>query len=338
MDATAQPELPAGYTLREATVADASGIASVFAAAYPPETAYPYADVDTAREELLAKDKFVTFAIETNGEIAATASIKFGSVYEHNAEICKLAVKPAHQGNGLARALLQHRLQYLDKIDHDGPVFSAAVTEHPRSQQNLAARGFVPVSFHKGIQAPFFGDQPESQAIVLHEDSIPDADRPVYVPPSLQSAAKWVFSTLETEQFGREIVTLDAEFPDPSTVTTTDRTVERSSMGIWLDTIPAIEQAVNEDGPHIMVSVNANDPAATDLYAAVYEWGFLPVGIIPNWYTADGENRDAVVFQYPSGEGPIDIEIIDSMKTLFDHLDYPYSVTADHEDYWELTV
>ncbi|QZA89217.1 GNAT family N-acetyltransferase [Salinarchaeum sp. IM2453] len=331
------PEVPDGFTLREATEVDAEGIASVFSAAYPDGTTYPYANPKKAQNGLLNDDYFVTFAVEAdNGDIAATASIRFNSVYTDNAEICKLAVKPDYQGNGLARALLQHRLGYLEDIGHSGPIFSAAVTEHPYSQQNLNSRGLMPVSFHKGLQTPFFGDQPESQAIVLHENSVSTEERPLYVPQRLRDAVEYAFGHFSDSYLNRDVryIELDVDEPEP----TIERDPELSGMGDWYHTAEGLEDALHSEGAHIMFAADMNSPDAKSLYEVAYKYGLTPVGVIPDWLHKDGENRDAVIFQYLKDDPDIDVEFINGMKVLLDHLGYEYQITAEHDDYWELIV
>ncbi|MFP4217806.1 MAG: GNAT family N-acetyltransferase, partial [Salinarchaeum sp.] len=120
---------PSGYTLRDAVRADSEGMATVYDGAYPDDSGYPLQTTDAVEHKVFDDDQIRSFVIESNdGDIAATASIKSDSVYSGNAEICRLAVSPDHQGNGLARTLLEHRLAVLEDDPAVDVVFSAAVT------------------------------------------------------------------------------------------------------------------------------------------------------------------------------------------------------------------
>jgi GNAT superfamily N-acetyltransferase len=78
-----------------------------------------------------------TFVAATDDRVVGVAAVEYDSFDEGNARICKLAVRPDHQAQGLGRELLKHRLDVLHADPaFDGLVYSAAVTSHPASQHN----------------------------------------------------------------------------------------------------------------------------------------------------------------------------------------------------------
>ncbi|MFB6101353.1 MAG: GNAT family N-acetyltransferase [Haloplanus sp.] len=128
------PELPPGYAIRRADPADAPGIAAVYASAYPPDTDYPLVAEAAVREDLLGDADVAAFVAETDGQIVGIAAVEYDSLDEGNAQICKLAVHPDHQGQGLGRELLKHRLNVLETDPaFSGLIYSGAVTSHPAS-------------------------------------------------------------------------------------------------------------------------------------------------------------------------------------------------------------
>ena len=131
------PDLPPGYAIRDAGGSDAPAIARVYEATYPDDTGYPLVEAPAVRSAVFDDGSVTPFVVETGGRIVGVAAIEFDSFDEGNAQICKLAVHPDHQGRGLGRELLKHRLDVLHADPaFDGLVYSAAVTSHPASQHN----------------------------------------------------------------------------------------------------------------------------------------------------------------------------------------------------------
>ncbi len=331
MGQTTDDDLPAGYTLRTASVSDSAGMAAVYDGAYPDDSGYPLQTTEAVRSKVFDADGFQPFVIEADdGTIAATASIQYDSVYEHNAEICRLAVHPEHQGHGLARTLLEHRLSVLEEATDVDVVFSAAVTSHPYSQHNLGARGFVPGAFLKRIQSSYFSEYRESQAIMIHPEWFTNADRDVYIPARLRSTVTHTLDELIGDRFGRTLVSLeiDAEYAGEPV---TDRATRASKMGMWVDNPDDLTTAIADPGPELLAAVDANDPAAQTFYEKVFEYGLTPAGFIPNWLSVDGASRDAFIFQYRTDDEHIPIEATDELMTLFDALDLTYQITEQDE-------
>ncbi len=328
---------PSGYTLRDAVRADSKGMATVYDGAYPDDSGYPLQTTDAVEHKVFDDDQIRSFVIEADdGDIAATASIKYDSVYSGNAEICRLAVSPDHQGHGLARTLLEHRLAVLEDDPAVDVVFSAAVTSHPYSQHNLAERGFVPAAFLKRIQSGYFSEYRESQAIVVHPDWTADADRTVYVPERFRPAIETILDTLFDDRFGRDIdgFDIDVERVDDPAVA---RSTEASKMGQWVDTVDDLAAAVDHPGPELLAAVDANTLDSRAFYERIFEYGLTPAGFVPDWLATNGESRDAFIFQYRTEDERVPVEAIDELVTLLDALDITYQVTGGDE-YTELEL
>lgn len=127
------PDLPPGDAIRRADESDTSAVAQVYAAAYPPDTDYPLVEVWAVRSTLPHDATMAAFVAETTDRVVGIAAIEYDSFDEGTAQVCKLAVDPDHQGQGLGRELLKHRVTVL-RTDptFDGLIYSAAVTAHPR--------------------------------------------------------------------------------------------------------------------------------------------------------------------------------------------------------------
>ncbi len=333
----ADTTVPSGYTLRDAVRADSEGMAAVYDGAYPDDSGYPLQTTDAVEHKVFDDAQMRSFVVEAeDGTVAATASIKYDSVYPGNAEICRLAVSPEHQGHGLARALLEHRLAVLEGDPEVDVVFSAAVTSHPYSQHNLVERGFVPAAFLKRIQSGYFSEYRESQAIVAHPDWTADADRAVYVPEQLRKATEAIFDDLFGDRFGREVAGLDID-ATLAAEPLVDRSTEASKMGQWVESADGLEQAVTDPGPELLAAVDANTPASREFYERIFEYGLTPAGVIPDWLADGADARDAVIFQYRTRDARVPVEAIDELVTLLDALGIAYEVTGGNE-YTELEL
>lgn len=340
-------DLPPGYAIGRARTDHASDVAAVYAAAYPPDTDYPLVEASAVRSRLLDDPNVAAFVVEYEGRIVATAAIEFDSLDEGNAQICKLAVHPTHQGKGLGRELLKHRLNVLhDRVEFSGLIYSAAVTSHPASQHNLLARGFEPFSIHKGLQEGYFGPTSESEVIMLYTPSIDYDERDVYVPKRYRHVVERTLASASLDLLGRRIRTVN---------TVTYPTADQVEMALsrergflwevtadghesWARTESEIRAAMREEDVHLMVPVDANARRLLALYEPLETDGFSPAGFIPDWLTRDGENRDAFVFQHPPMETPARVAVVDDVKALIDVLGLEYRVVESHDRYWELAL
>jgi len=264
-------------------------------------------------------------------------------------ERTRQAVAPAHQGQGLGRALLKHRLNVLETDeDFDGLVYAGAVTSHPASQRNLVARGFAPFSLHKGFQGGFFGPENESEIIMLYTDSIEYEERTVYVPERYRHLVERTLAQASLDLLGRSISLTEGvtyPHPDPNSLLTDlahDREflweVTAAGTTSWAETEAEILTALREQRTHMMVPIDANAPELGSLYGALEADGFTPAGFIPDWLTREGEKRDAFVFQHPPDDEPTVIDVIDEVKALIEVLGIDYRVVAEHERHWSLEI
>ena len=340
------PNLPPGYTVRRPRGADAPAIARMYEATYPDDTDYPLVEASAVRSTVFDDASVTPFVVETGGRIVGVAAIEFDSFDEGNAQICKLAVHPDHQGRGLGRELLKHRLNVLHADPtFDGLVYSAAVTSHPASQHNLLARGFEPYSIHKHIQGGYFGPETESEVIVLYTPSIDYAERDVYVPERYRHVVERTLSQASLDLLGRRIRAVN---------TVTYPTADQLRMALsheagflwevtaggrtsWVETESELVAAIR-DGDHLMVPIDANARQLLALYEPLERVGFSPAGFVPDWLTREGETRDAFVFQHPPTDAPTTMRVVDAVKALLDVLGLSYRVVAAHDRYWELEL
>jgi GNAT superfamily N-acetyltransferase len=341
------PDLPPGYGVRRARRSDAAGIARVYAAAYPPDTDYPLVDESAVRTALLDDETLAAFVIECDGRVVATAAIEYDSLDEGNAQICKLAVDPAHQGRGLARELLKHRLNVLHADpSFEGLIYSGAVTSHPASQYNLIARGFEPFSIQKHFQGGYFGPEGESEIIMLYTRSIDYDERDVYVPARYRPVVERTLAQASLDLLGRRIRTVEtvtysrADQLQMALSRTRGFLWEMTADGreSWAQTEAEIRAAVTDESVHMMVPIDANAHRLLSLYEPLESVGFYPAGFIPDWLTRNGEKRDAFVFQHPPIERSTTVSVVDDVKALIDVLGLEYRVIAEHDRYWELEL
>jgi len=340
------PVLPSGCAIRDARERDVPAIARVYERAYPSDTDYPLVEASAVRSTLVDDETVSAFVAETGGRIVGVAAIEHDSFDEGNAQICKLAVDPEHQGQGLGRELLKHRLNVLHADPtFTGLVYSAAVTSHPTSQHNLIARGFEPYSVHKRFQGGYFGPNAESETIMLYTPSIGYAERDVYVPERYRHVVERTLAQASLDLLGRHVRTVN---------TVTYPTADQLRMALsheagflwevtpegsesWAETKSELLTAVR-DGERLMVPIDANARQLLALYEPLERVGFYPAGFIPDWLTRDGETRDAFVFQHPPDETATTMHVVDEVKALLDVLDLSYRVVAEHDRYWELEV
>lgn len=340
------PELPSGYAIRRARAGDASAIARVYAAAYPPDTDYPLVEASAVRSTLLDDETMVAFVAESADRIVGVAAIEHDSFDEGNAQICKLAVDPDHQGKGLGRELLKHRLNVLHADpSFSGLIYSAAVTSHPASQHNLVARGFEPYSVHKLFRGGYFGPSAESEVILLYTPSIEYDERDVYVPERYRHVVERTLAQASLDLLGRRIRRVN---------TVTYPTADQLRMALspeagflwevtpggtesWAETKSELLAAAR-DGEQLMVPIDANARQLLALYEPLERVGFYPAGFVPDWLTRDGEQRDAFVFQYPLEDRPTTMHVVDDVKALLDVVGLEYRVVEAHDRYWELEV
>jgi len=341
------PDLPPDYAIRRAGERDVSAIARVYDAAYPLDTDYPLVEASAVRSILLDDGTMAAFVAGTTDRIVGVAAVEYDSFDEGNAQICKLAVDPDHQGQGLGRELLKHRLNVLHADPtFDGLVYSAAVTSHPASQHNLIARGFEPYSIHKLFQGGYFGPDAESEAIMLYTPSIEYDERDVYVPERYRHVVERTLAGASLDLLGRRIRTVN---------TVTYPTADQLRMALsheagflwevtpdgsesWAETKSELLAAVQADDEHLMVPIDANARQLLALYEPLERVGFYPAGFIPDWLTRDGEQRDAFVFQHPPEDRPTTMHVVDGVKALLDVVGLEYRVVAAHDRYWELEV
>lgn len=341
------PALPSGYAIRRARGTDAPAIARLYAAAYPPDTDYPLVETSAVRSTFFDDGAMAAFVAETDHRVVGVAAIEYDSFDEGNAQICKLAVHPDYQGQGLGRELLKHRLNVLHADPaFDGLVYSAAVTSHPASQHNLIARGFEPYSVHKHLQGGYFGPNTESETIMLYTPSIGYAERDVYVPERYRHVVERTLAQASLDLLGRRIRTVS---------TVTYPTADQLRMALsheagflwevtpgggesWAETKSELLAAVRDDDEHLMVPIDANARQLLALYEPLEREGFYPAGFIPDWLTRDGEKRDAFVFQHPPTEAPTTMHVVDDVKALLDVLEMEYRVVAKRDRYWELEL
>jgi len=341
------PDLPPGYAIRRADGSDAPTIARVYAAAYPPDTDYPLVEPSAVRSTLLDDGTMATFVAATDDQVVGVAAVEYDSFDEGNAQICKLAVQPDHQGQGLGRELLKHRLNVLHANPaFDGLVYSAAVTSHPASQHNLIARGFEPYSVHKHFQGGYFGPDAESEAIMLYTSSIDYAERDVYVPERYRHIVERTLAQASLDLLGRRIRPVNTvTYPTATQLRMAlsheagflwEVTAEGSES--WAETKSELLAAVRDDDDHLMVPVDANAKQLLALYEPLERAGFSPAGFVPDWLTRDGEQRDAFVFQHPPTETLTTMHVVDDVKALLDVLGLEYRVVAVHDRYWEVEL
>jgi len=341
------PALPSGYAIRRARGTDAPAIARLYAAAYPPDTDYPLVEASAVHSTFFDDESMAAFVAETDHRVVGVAAIEYDSFDEGNAQICKLAVHPDYQGQGLGRELLKHRLNVLHADPaFDGLVYSAAVTSHPASQHNLVARGFEPYSVHKHLQGGYFGPNAESETIMLYTPSIGYAERDVYVPERYRHVVERTLAQASLDLLGRRIRTVS---------TVTYPTADQLRMALsheagflwevtpgggesWAETKSELLAAVRDDDEHLMVPIDANARQLLALYEPLEREGFYPAGFIPDWLTRDGEKRDAFVFQHPPTEAPTTMHVVDDVKALLDVLEMEYRVVAKRDRYWELEL
>jgi GNAT superfamily N-acetyltransferase len=342
-------DVPGEAVVRRAREADAADIAAVYRAAYPEGTDYPLVAERAVRTALLDDGNTAPFVVEAGGDVVAAAAIEYDSLDEGNAQICKLAVDPSHQGRGVGRALLDHRLRVLERDDDfSGLVYAAAVTAHPASQRNLVSQGFAPFSLHKRVRGEYFGTQGESEVILLYTDSVEYDERTVYVPDRYRHLVERVLAQASLDLLGRSI-----ELTEGLSHAAVDRTRVRAELqhsreflwevtafgeDTWAETEAEILSAMHSEEAPMMVPVDANSPELGVLYAALEHEGFDPAGFVPDWLTRDGENRDAFVFQHPVDDTPAEMQVVPEVKGLVDALGIDYRVRAEHDRYWTLEL
>ncbi|GAB3311986.1 GNAT family N-acetyltransferase [Haloplanus salinarum] len=341
------PDLPAGYTIRRIEWDDAPEVAAVYAAAYPADTDYPLVETAAVRSTLLGDPDVAAFVAETDDGVTGTATIEYDSLDEGNAQICKLAVHPDHQGRGLGRELLKHRLNVLHADEaFSGLVYSAAVTSHPASQHNLLARGFAPFSIHKDFQGGYFGPHNESEVITLYTPSIDYDERDVYVPERYRHVVERTLANASLDLLGRRIRTVNTvTYPQADQVEmalSRERgflwEVTAGGDESWARTEAEIRAAMREEDVHLMVPVDANARRLIALYEPLEADGFSPAGFVPDWLSRDGDRRDAFVFQHPPDDTPTEVAVVDDVKALIDTLGLDYRVVAAHDRYWDLEL
>jgi len=125
-------ELPAPYSMREATVADAEELAKLYAlvfATYPT----PMDDPDYIRETMMEGTRYVVAELEEKIACAASAevSVRFGS-----AELTDCATHPEHAGKGLLQPLF-HELEQM--METQGIYFLYTLTRAQSAGMNVTA-------------------------------------------------------------------------------------------------------------------------------------------------------------------------------------------------------
>jgi GNAT superfamily N-acetyltransferase len=87
---------------------------------------------------------------ECEGAVAGFASIRLNGLEE--ADVVLFAVDPAWQGQGIARSLLVHALEWCRSRNVSRVLYSTQITNHP-AQRLLVRLGFEPIrasyTFHK---------------------------------------------------------------------------------------------------------------------------------------------------------------------------------------------
>ncbi len=316
------------YRLRSARPGDAAAIAGVYTAAYPDDSDYPLQTASGVREELFEDETVRPFVIDTeDGTIAAVAAITDDAIEPGTAEICRLAVAPSHQGNGLARRLLDHRLAVVDATPPAGPVFSRAVTNHPYSQRNLERRKFVPVAFLKRVGQALFGTDRESQVLFVHRESLQSAERPLYVPEQLHSRVTQLYETVRDVGANRTIHGLDGIGP------IADRQFDEAgdSAATWMRSTEQRDAAIETAGPGVVLAIDATTPAARAQYQQAHTAGLRPAGIVPDWLAVAGERHDALLYQARTPTPTTTVAVTDAVKQLITTLGIEYTQTDDEE-------
>lgn len=335
-------ELPAAVSIREASREDATAIAGVYEAAYPPNTDYPYVDQEHVVADLLEPEDFRVFVAETGGNPVGVAAIEYDAINAGNAQICKLAVVPDAQGQGLGSALLKYRLNVLAADPVPGLVFSGAVTSHAASQANLEKRDFVPCAFQRAFLPELFGGGEECAVIMAWRPGLSDPEQPLVLPPEYEQIASQCITNLDGRGRKIEPMAPDTAHSDPVDVTVSrgrDYLFDISAGGDY--TWSAVREMITETAARredsVMITLDAHDESLLPLYADIRELGFSPSGLLPEWATVDGQNRDVMAFYEDPGLS-VSVSVTDGVHDLIGSLSLAYTVTEQSDRGLELHI
>ena len=132
------PESP--IKVREATRADAEAIALLMSAAFPEMTW----DATRANKDLFdASDVPVTYVIEENGSIIATASVRYHERFPGAGYVHWVGVDPAQRGRRLGTVVMA---KVIRRFFADGRTFSILETDDFRlpAIASYLGQGFIP--------------------------------------------------------------------------------------------------------------------------------------------------------------------------------------------------
>ncbi|MBI5072743.1 GNAT family N-acetyltransferase [Candidatus Woesearchaeota archaeon] len=127
------------FTIRKATTDDLEGIAALL------EHGFHDAVPCFITENLLSKFSFpeyTSFVAVCDGNIVGHARVRTENGIAH---FGMLTVHQDYRRQGIAQALTQARVHYLESHNFQGRAISDAITHHPYSQMQLSAVGFHPV-------------------------------------------------------------------------------------------------------------------------------------------------------------------------------------------------
>ncbi len=132
------PEGP--MAVREAGSGDAAGLARLLAAAFPEQRW----DVGRVNKELLdPPDVPVTYVIEEDGQIVATASVRYNERFPGAGYVHWVGVDPARRGRRLGTVVMTRVMR---RFEADGRAFSILETDDFRlpAIASYLGQGFIP--------------------------------------------------------------------------------------------------------------------------------------------------------------------------------------------------
>ncbi|MFB6116485.1 MAG: GNAT family N-acetyltransferase [Candidatus Nanosalina sp.] len=331
--------LPVGYNVRRADESDLEDITEVYQSAYPDNTDYPLVSSENV-EKMLEDENVDYYVVENNeGDVKAAAANLYNSLNQGNVQPGRLAVAVDARGEGLGKALLAERTEDLLDEDVSGIAFSGGATSHPASQGNLYGRGYEVFCADRQINESYFSNRRETEIMFIHPDTVERDDRTVYLPEEYREIAEINLGKISDDLAGRTIEShiepsTDAKFGLTGKIwflTEIDGVRSEKTLEEVMESLE--EEKSRED--HLMLPVDANTPSTVALYPELEERGFELEGFAPDWFTRNGENRDAVMMQY-SPQEPETIEVIDPVKQLLEDIGADFRIKGREGKDWIL--
>ena len=322
-------------------MSDLEGITEVYQSAYPDETDYPLVFRENV-ETMLENGDIDYYVVEgEDGSIYATAANLYNSLNSGNVQPGRLAVAKDSRGKGLGKALLAERTKDLLEKDPEGIAFSGGATSHSASQGNLFGRGYEVFCVDRQVNESYFGNNRETEIMFIHPETVERDSREIYLPEEYVEIAEKNLGKISEDLAGRKIVAsnpeeidTDGEFGIHDEIGFLTQIDAHGNDREFDEVIESLERdRENED--HLMIPVDANSRDTVPLYRAFQDMGFNLSGFAPDWFSLDGENRDALLMQY-SPQKPETVEVIEPVKELLEDIGAEFEEVERTEVGWRL--